>query len=220
MSHDWIPTKEADLVIMMKAWDEMLASTANRTEYGWDPTVCAAVQSKMSVFIDAVDKYQKDDSSKNALDKQETEEPAVSAMRDFANDSIRYNDKMPAAVKLSMGIKPRKKGHTSRPVPPSPPFFTLASKGFYQVEIVTRLEKDGPAAIPEDLDGAVMLMQIGGERPASPELLPSIKLITRGHYTHHFKPSDSGKKAYISEQWQNEKGEKGDPAPKQEITIP
>jgi hypothetical protein len=104
--------------------------------------------------------------------------------------------------------------------PEQPPVFTLKSKDYCQVAATLRAEGTARIAIPDWANGAVMLLQIGGTRPTSPKLLPSIKLITRAHYTILFDPADCGKTAYISFQWQNGKGEKGPPAPIQEITIP
>jgi hypothetical protein len=125
-----------------------------------------------------------------------------------------------AADLITLGLKPPDPNQTPQGEPVNPPFFELFVKGYCQVGLLIREEGAVRFAIPDGVDGAVLLLQIGGERPSGPDKLPSIKLITRARSVIPFEPEDVGKPAYISLQWQNGKGEKGLPAPMQEIVVP
>jgi hypothetical protein len=123
-------------------------------------------------------------------------------------------------VKLDMGKGPNDETNTEQTDPKKAPVYTLRVKGFCQIGVTLCAEGSSKIAIPKWAKGAVLLMQIGGERPKSEDDLPSIELKTRAHHIIQIKPSDSGKMAYISYQWQNGKGEKGPPAPMQMIRLP
>jgi hypothetical protein len=208
------------LLALMLRWDEWLADAAKRTAYGWEATKCIYVGSAIGAFKAAWEAYQANKTKENCLDKDVKKELAIEAMRLFATNSIRTNDKMTAAERLYLGVGPLDTSYTFQGDPTKPPLVTLFVKGYCQIG--TRLQAEGTdrVAIPDWASGGVLLMQVGGERPASPEDLPIVGLMTRARHTIQCNGKDCGKKAYISYQWQNSKGQKGPPAPIQEITIP
>jgi hypothetical protein len=121
---------------------------------------------------------------------------------------------------IDLGLTLADENKTSQGDPNRPPVFSLKPHNYCQIAAVLHAEGTARIAIPDWAIGAVMLLQIGGERPIDAKYLPAIELVTRAHYIIQFDQKDSGKKAYISFQWQNGKGKKGPPAPIQEITIP
>jgi hypothetical protein len=61
------------------------------------------------------------------------------------------------------------------------------------------------------MNGAVISWGIFDAPPAGPEALTHTELATRSPHLLHFQEEDRGKTVYISLQWQNESGIRGDP---------
>ncbi|MDR3276481.1 MAG: hypothetical protein LBT11_04630 [Treponema sp.] len=125
MSTDWLPTKEQDLVDLVKQWSVTLADTAKQTAFGWAPEDCTAVLGKITDFTDARAGYQADKTPEKRLDKDEAVEAVKEAMRGFANSSIRFNKKMSDAEKLALGIHPKDSTHSPKPKPAEHVAFVL-----------------------------------------------------------------------------------------------
>jgi hypothetical protein len=116
-SKNWLPRKAQDLVALMKVWLVILADAAKRTAFGWEAAACALVGTRIQDFLDALEAYELDDSSRNRLTKDEAQEAARAAMQDFANTAVRFNKKMTEADKHDLGIHSRDPHNTPRPRP-------------------------------------------------------------------------------------------------------
>jgi hypothetical protein len=208
------------LVELATVWDALLSDTAKQTAFKWDAAKCSPVVLLIGTFFEKREAYLADRTKAKRLTKDKAKKAAMKAMRVFANDAVRFNDLMTLEDKLLMGIGPVDETETAQGDPDRPPVFTLKPRDYCQVAAVVRADGTTRIAIPDWAAGVVLLLQIGGERPASPDDLPSIRLITRARYTIRFAAKDSGKKAYVSFQWQNTTGVKGQAAPIQEIVIP
>jgi hypothetical protein len=91
---DWLPTREQDLADLCQKWKTGLSDAANVTAFGWKQADVTAALTAVDGFLTARTAYEEDDSSKNRLKKDEAKDAAKSAMRDFANTSLRFNKMM------------------------------------------------------------------------------------------------------------------------------
>jgi hypothetical protein len=75
-------------------------------------------------------------------------------------------------------------------------------------------------AIPYGMNGAVVSWGIFDTPPTSFKMLGNADLATRSPYLLHFDEEERGKRVYITLQWENESGVRGDPAEMQMAIIP
>jgi hypothetical protein len=121
---DWLSIGEQDLVDLTERWAAALGDGAKQTAFGWDVEDCVAVLGKITLFTHGRAAYQGGKTPVRRLDKAEKMKATKKAMRDFANASIRYNDRMTDADKLDLGIHPQSAG-VPRPKPRDHAAFVL-----------------------------------------------------------------------------------------------
>jgi hypothetical protein len=107
----WLPRREQDFADLCVKWKAGLENPVSVTAFGWNQVEVTATLDAINGFLDARTAYEQDDSSRNRLIKDEAKNAAGSAMRDFANASIRYNKLMREEDKQYYGI------HSADPVP-------------------------------------------------------------------------------------------------------
>ena len=112
MSTDWLPSREQDFTDLCRKWKTGLETPATVSVFGWNQAEVTAVLGTINAFLTALTAYEGDDSSGNRLTKDEAKDAAKSAMRDFANTSIRYNKRMTDEDRLNYGIRPLDKTAT------------------------------------------------------------------------------------------------------------
>jgi hypothetical protein len=103
---DWLPSREQDLADLCQKWKAGLENPANVTNFGWKQAEVTETLAKVTAFLTAREAYEEVDSTANRMAKDEAKDAAKSAMRDFANSSIRYNKQMKDEDKLVYGIRP------------------------------------------------------------------------------------------------------------------
>jgi hypothetical protein len=101
----------------MKIWGVILGDAAKRTLFGWEAVACGAVVSRITDFLDALEAYELDNSSRNRLLKNEAMAAAKASMQDFANSFVRFNKKMSEADKEDLGVHTRDPHNTPKPKP-------------------------------------------------------------------------------------------------------
>ncbi|MDR1247878.1 MAG: hypothetical protein LBK63_01120, partial [Treponema sp.] len=100
----WLPGTEQDFADLCEKWDDGLGDPANTTAFGWNPAEVASTKTPVHGFLAARTAYEKDNSTRNRIIKDEAKEAAKAAMRDFANTSIRHNKLMQEEDKRNYGI--------------------------------------------------------------------------------------------------------------------
>jgi hypothetical protein len=108
--------------------------------------------------------------------------------------------------------------HIGRPV--TRPVFRVVVKDTRLLELRFQDQDSESKAIPYGMNGAVISWGIFDQPPAKPEDLPHTELATRTPHLLRFQEEDRGKRVYISMQWQNESGERGDFAEIQSAVVP
>ena len=103
---DWLPAREQDLVDLSHKWQKILADTVLQTDFGWNSFECEDVLAKIEHFLDFRDSYEQNQTPENQIARDEYREIAKTAMREFANSSIRFNKHIDGQDKLPLGIKP------------------------------------------------------------------------------------------------------------------
>jgi hypothetical protein len=210
MSSDWLPKKEAELVKLMRTWDTALASSANRTAFGWDPTKCANVQAAMDKYITAVDDYTKDDSSKNALAKEDERTTSIAAMRAFAASDIRVNDKMADTDKLAMGVRlPKKRSRARKPKPKDLVAFRFKTvPGAHRVIVEFWIEgMEGVSKGKGEYHAAEVLYCVRAVNDPPPKDVNEegwhSVADTASPWAKTFNAADAGKVLYVTMRWEN-----------------
>jgi hypothetical protein len=214
----WLPGKRVAKLAMATRWKDVFAVKA--VEWKIPADVTTVFNALISEAGNSLAMLTSADRTPSAVPRCNDAFAALVAKMRYIKRHFLLKPPLTDADFIDLGLILADENKTSQGDPDRPPVFTLKSKDYCQIAAVLHAEGTARIAIPDWAAGAVMLLQLGGERPTSPKALLTIELITRAHYTILFDPADCGKKAYISFQWQNGKGKKGPPAPIQEITIP
>jgi hypothetical protein len=215
---DWLPTKREFALAMAARWKEVFAVKATEWKIPADETtIFYALINEARNSLAVVNGPEK---TPSAITKCKGDFKALKAKMRYIKRHFLLKPPLTDVDFTDLGLGLGDETDTSQGDPNQPPDFSLKPSNYCQVSAVLRAQGTVRIAIPDWAKGAVMLMQIGGERPIDAKYLPSIELVTRAHYMIQFDQKDSGKMAYISFQWQNGKGKKGPPAPIQEIRIP
>jgi hypothetical protein len=221
MAHsDWIPTREQDLVDLCRKWAAGLADSAKTTAFGWDQTECTGVLETLNNFLTARSGYEADDSSAKRLAKDEAKGEAIDAMRNFANDAIRFNKKMSDEDKLVYGIHPKDTTPTTHAPPTSQPETVVENTTNHfehQVRALNRGRND--ASKPADAYGVRYAWQVGGEKPASGADLPKTKFTRKTSLVVTHTEADKAKTSYYATCYENGKGDTGPWSPVEEAVI-
>jgi len=208
MGHtDWIPTKEDELRTFFGHWSEILNDSAKVAAYGWAPTAVAAMLSKINGFEDACVAYDNGKTPGNQLTKTEKTEEAVAEARNFANTSIRFNDKMTSAQKLDMGIRPVSHSHAPKPKPQDHVSFGLFVDG--QGHTVTApyqiMNSDSKSkGSYHGVEVRFWVMPLAAPPPAGPDHSGWRSEVDTGSpWTHKFADDEIGMRLHITMRWEN-----------------
>ncbi|GAB6391714.1 MAG: hypothetical protein [Treponematales bacterium] len=215
---DWLPRREADLVLLQARWKEILSDPVKQQAYGWPAADCAAVTTKIDAFTDAREAYNEDNSRDNRIDKDMARDESMDEMRDFANGHIRYNKPMSVSEKDYLGIKPHNPP-TPHPKPVSQPDTDVRNTRNHFEQEVRALNAEGSAVKPDDAYGVAFAWQVGGERPATGADLPKGEFSRKPVKVVQHTEADKGKTAYYATAYENSKGEKGPWSPVVEAVI-
>jgi hypothetical protein len=179
----------------------------------WNPAEVASTAARVSGFLSARTAYEKDNSTRNRLIKDEAKQAAKAAMREFANTSIRHNKLMKEEDKRNYGI------HTPDPTPShitAPTSFPEAEADTSVIRQILirfwdRLTKKRRK--PHGVHGAEIRWAIGDTVPDHPpksaaELINS-DFDTASPFTLTFDETDRGKRLYFGLRWETATNLKG-----------
>jgi hypothetical protein len=208
----WIPRREQDVAGLIGVWMPVLSDSANIAAFGWTQNEVTDVLDRLAGFLSARTAYTAEDSTARRRAKNAARYAAESAMRDFANSSVRYNKRVDDETKerLLRGKKTRAgegAGAAAGTVP-----FTLEGGGYLQI-IVRH------PARPPRCAGASARYKVGGPPPSAHNELTESRLLTRPREILTFGDADLGETLYIALSWQTGKGRLGPPSPIQSRVI-
>jgi hypothetical protein len=182
-------------------WKTELETPGNIAKYGWDPAEAAGVVEKIDGFIAARAAHQADNSSPKRVAKDEAEEAARDAMRDFANSSIRYNKKMSPEERRYYGIRPRDRILTRARTPESFPTGKADTSVLRNLRIHFVDSETGKRRKPQGVMGAKIRWAILDRAPASIEELAHTEFVTASPLVLRFEEHDRGKRLYFCLCW-------------------
>ena len=206
---DWRPSREQDFVDLCQKWKAGLENPANVTAFDWKQAEVTETLTAVDAFLAARTAYEETDSTKNRVAKDEAKEAAKSAMRDFANTSIRYNKQMKDEDKLYYGIRPAV--HTSTPgaAPETYPEAEADTSVIRQVTIHFWDSATKKRGKPHGVHGAEIRWALLGHAPASVNELTSSDFDTTSPFTLKFDESRRGQRVYFSLRWETTMNLKG-----------
>jgi hypothetical protein len=218
--NDWIPTKELELTELCRKWMESLNSETIMAANKWNAEEVLITKGRIWGFLAARDAYVKTNTSALRVTKDITKKAAISAMREFANTSIRFNKNMNEAARIEMGIRPKDSTPTISQRPTSHPITVVentVNHFEHTVKVINR--ETGKATRPADAYGIRYAWQVGGEPPRSGKDLPRSRFTRRTSLTITHGEEEKGKPAWYSTCYENTRGEAGPWSPVVESYI-
>ena len=209
MSTDWLPSREQDFTDLRRKWKTGLETPATVSVFGWNQAEVTAVLGTINAFLTALTAYEGDDSSGNRLPKDEAKDAAKSAMRDFANTSIRYNKRMPDEDRLNYGIRPLDKTATPGTEPRTYPEAETDTSVIRQLTIGFWDNATKKRGKPHGVHGAEIRWAQLDSPPASEQDLVHSDFDTATPFTLRFDESQRGKRVYFCLRWESTTNLKG-----------
>jgi hypothetical protein len=211
--NQWLPLKEQDLVDSCNTLDAGLNNSAVVTAFGWNQQDVTATSAAIGGFLTARETFQKDDSTKNRLAKNEAKKAVRKSIQDFARYNIRSNRLMTPEQKLYYGVITPDSTPTPTPRPSTVPEADADTSIGRQVTIHFWDRGSTSRAKPHGVHGAEIRWAILDHEPASVKELVNSDFDTASPFTLYFDESDRGKRLYYSLRWEsttNLKGSFGD----------
>jgi hypothetical protein len=186
-----------------------LSEAGNISAYTWNQTEVTETLALVEAFLAARAAYEGVDSSQNRLAKDEARAAAQTAMRDFANTSIRHNKKMHYEARLFYGIKPPDTTHTASAEPTSFPE-AEGDTGTPREIIIhywdSETKKRGKG---HGIHGAEIRWAALELPPESIDELKNSEFDTASPFTLKFDENMRGKRVYFCLRWENTTNLKG-----------
>jgi hypothetical protein len=193
----WLPDREQDFVDMCEEWDEGLGDTAVIAAFHWDPAEAGTTRQGISAFLTARALYERDNSSRNRLAKDEARKTATKLMQDFANTSIRYNKYMKEEDKQNYGVHTPDGSSTPVTAPVTFPEAEADTSVLRQVTIRFWDSLTKKRGKPHGVHGAEIRWALLDHPPKSVEDLINSDFDTATPYTLKFDETDRGKRLYF-----------------------
>ncbi|MDR0562648.1 MAG: hypothetical protein LBG73_08155 [Spirochaetaceae bacterium] len=198
---DWLPHREQDFTDLCQKWKTGLSDAANGSAFGWKSSDSAAASAAVDAFLTARADYEANDSSKNRIKKDEAKEAAKTAMRDFANASIRYNKQMREEDRLFYGIHTPDGTHTPSVAPATYPEAEADTSTMRQVTLHFWDSGTKKRGKPHNVHGAEIRWSLLENPPESVNDLSNSDFDTASPFTLHFDEPDRGKRLYFCLRW-------------------
>lgn len=218
--NDWIPTKELELAELCKKWTVNLESEETIAAYGWDAAEALATVGQIWGFLMAREAYVKTNTSALRLTKDIAKKAAVSAMRAFANTSIRYNKQMNEAARIELGIRPKDTSPTINQRPTTQPTTVVENTNNHYEHFIKAINSEtGKLTRPTDAYGVRYAWKVEGEPPRSGKDLTQTRFSRRTSLVITHTEEEKGKQAWYSTCYENTRGETGPWSPVVEAYI-
>jgi hypothetical protein len=200
-----------EFVEVIKVWAAWLSDTEKQAAFGWDAAGCTALAAVLNAFLAAQADYEADKTSEKKLTRDEAWDAADTAMRDFANASVRYNRKMTDAQKAHLGIRIKDSTPTKVDVPQTRPVIAeVQSLGGFRERLHFHDEATPDSrAVPYGCNGCLVNYAWGTERVTDYNALTSTTLLTRSPETITLPPEAERAWFSCAARWQNGKGKLG-----------
>jgi hypothetical protein len=200
-----------EFVKLVKIWILWLSGADKQTAFGWDAAECAAVVVVLNAFLAAQEGYEADKTTEKRLARDQAWDAADTAMRDFANSSIRYNKKMSDEQKSHLGIHIKDRTPTTVEEPQTRPIISeVQSLGGFRERLHFHDENTPESrAIPYGYNGCLINYAWGSERITDYHALTSTTLLTRSPETITLPPEAERAWFSCAARWQNGKGKIG-----------
>ncbi|MDR0636498.1 MAG: hypothetical protein LBF87_05400 [Treponema sp.] len=206
---DWLPSREQDLADLCQEWKTGLENPANTTNFGWRPAEVADTLAKVNAFLTVRTAYEEVDSTANRMAKDEAKDSVKSAMRDFANTSIRFNKQMNDEDKLVYGIRAPDRTATPAGEPESYPEAEPDTSALRQVTINFWDSATKKRGKPHGIHGAEIRWSILDHTPASVDELTNSDFDTASPFTLKFDETQRGQRLYFCLRWESNTNLKG-----------
>jgi hypothetical protein len=216
--HDYIPSREADLLVWAENFIDMAENYKN------DLNIPTAEITELKALLN---KFK----ANFEISRGPERTPAIIAGKNTSKKELiakiratvgfyLQNPIVTPKMRVEFGLNPKDETKTSIPVPKTRPEFFLKVKDIRIIEIHFQDQGSDTKARPYGLSGAVISFDVLDEPPAEPRFLSRTELATVTPYALKFTEEDRGKTMYAALQWQNKKGKRGPWSEIQSTVIP
>jgi hypothetical protein len=209
---DWLSGGEQKFADLCRKWEDGLGNPANVNAFDWDHQAdVMAVLSAVIAFLSARDVYENVDSSKNRLVKNTTKVAAKTALRNFANSSMRFNKLMRDEDRLFYGLRPRDETHTPDTEPTTFPEAEPDTAIIRQITICfwDSESKRRRRGKPRGVHGAEIRWALLDHTPTSVDDLANSDFGTASPSTLRFTETERGRRLYFCLRWESNTNLKG-----------
>lgn len=209
MAKPFIPNRDSELDAWLLNFSTKLS--AGPASYGLTPAdaaeVAAVYASWHTAFLTASSPATR--TSPVVKAKDDARAAAVSVVRKYAA-LIRADQGIALDLKLSLGLRVRKRGLTPANPPAAVPILSVAGLDFARHELVVSNEAaSGRRGKPHGAASLLVLRTISDRPVMHPDNAQFLTLATRTRFSSDFTTQDSGKVATYFARWANAKGELG-----------
>jgi hypothetical protein len=198
----WLPRREDALANLIAIWQVKLATTSLQTAYGWVAAECTATIATMTAFLTARAAYQNVPAHPNHTAKAEARAAAEEAMRKFARERVRYNNKMTDAQREELGVPTRDPEPTPVPVPVDGPASTIETSA--KAPGVVRVRYVGPK--PYGVDWVEIAWGVSDTPIKTAELLPHTETFSHNPWERLFDDGERGRRLYYALRYRTKEG--------------
>jgi hypothetical protein len=186
-----------------------LSDPANVAAFGWKQQEVTATLAAIDGFLTARTDYEAANTGANRLKKDETKKAAKSAMRDFANTSMRFNKLMGDDVRMFFGLPPHDGSITPDTEPKTYPEADADTSVIRQITIHFWDNATKKRGKPRGIHGAEIRWALLDHTPASEHELLQSDFDTASPFTLKFDEGDRGKRLYFCLRWESNTNLKG-----------
>jgi hypothetical protein len=184
-----------------------LSDAANVAAFGWKQADCTETTGKIDAFLTARTAYEENDSTKNRMAKDEARDAAKSALRDFANGSMRYNKQMKDEDRLFYGL--HSADRTAGAEPATYPEAEPDTSVIRQVSIQFWDSATKKRGKPHGVHGAEIRWALLDRAPVLVDELVNSDFDTASPFTLKFDESQRGRRVYFCLRWESNTNLKG-----------
>jgi hypothetical protein len=217
----WIPAGQEEFVTFCHVWLNVLEDEAKVTAFGWDKPTVMTLRAALNGFLAAWNTYKMDNSTTNRKKKDMLMDQAKHDMENFADRSIRFNDKMAETDKNELGVYTRDSKPTPVPKPGTVPVLRMLDTSvprrilFYMKDSLAKNN-----AKPKGIRGGEMCWGLLDRPPLSVLELGHSSFCSNNRIELVFDEADRGKRLYFAFRWETTATIKGDFSEIYTVIIP
>ena len=205
-NRDYIPANANQFHAFMLHLIEYI--NANKTAWGFPQGRITELMDLFDAFSTALEAASGPATSAQILARNEAQAAAVSAVRAFVNQFLRFPP-VTNVDRVEMGIPNHDTIRTDHFVVTEIVDFVIHLSAIRELVVDFWIQGTDHKAKPNGYEGAVIIWGLADSPPDSPEELENHTMASRRPFTLFFDETERGKTVFVALAWQNERGIRG-----------